>query len=217
MIEELTDFHHYAKLFIGLFAMVDTLAATTTFLALSTGYSAKERANIAAVASGTMLVVFFVFLVFGNAVLDFFGISQGAFMVMGGVVLFLMALDMIRDTDTPEPDAEHQAKLKPWIGVAMTPLAVPLLAGPGAISTVVVFAQAEGSVAHQVVMGLVVLAVVGLTYVSLSMSKNIGRLLGPNGISIFNKIMGMIVMAITIEFVFDGTAMHFPDLTMGHD
>lgn len=100
--------------------------------------------------------------------------------------------------------------------LAIVPLAVPLLSGPGAIATVIVFAGEHDTKAHQWVMAILILLIVVTTYVFLRLGHVVARLVGATGVDVVNKIMGMIVLAIAIEFLYDGFSLHFPGFEANH-
>lgn len=218
---ELLDGQHYLKMFIGLLAMVDPPSSALAFLSVAGGLGHAAQKKVAALSVIVMLAVFYLFMVFGTQVLDFFGISLGAFKVMGGLVLGLLGFEMIRENaedvagSMAGKAADGQAG-KSWVGIAVMPLAMPLLAGPGALSTVILFSGEHDESGHLAVVSLVILAIGVMTWVSFQFANAVSRVMGPTGIVVFNKIMGMLIVAIAVEFVFDGTAMHFPQLVTTH-
>jgi multiple antibiotic resistance protein len=215
MNEELLNINHYMKLFLGLIAMVEPFAASTAFVAMAAPFAARQQALMAAVSALAMLIMMMLFLGLGTAILDFFAISQGAFVTMGGIVLLLTGISMLRDAGTGEADAVADGRS--WVSVAIVPLAIPLLAGPGAISTIIVFSGEHDDPGHQLVIAIVILAVVAVTYAFLRAGRLVARLVGKTGLDVFNKIMGMIVLAIAVEFLYDGFALHFPGFVTIHD
>lgn len=115
------------------------------------------------------------------------------------------------------PENESASEEQSWLSVAIVPVAIPLLAGPGAISTVVVFSGQHSGLEHLLVVGVVILAVTLITYLFLRSGNLVMRVFGKTGIDVINKIMGMIVIAIAVEFLYDGFALHFPEMVTVHE
>ena len=213
---ELLNINEYIKLFVGLFAMADPISVAPVFMGVAAGFSLHERRQMAFISALTMLIVMLVFLFSGTLILDVFGVSLGAFTAMGGVILFFMGLDLMKSNHEDFSSTEKAKHATP-ISVAIVPIAIPLLAGPGTLSTVIVFSARHDSFEHQVVMLIVFCCLSGVTYALLRGARYIGDFIGVTGLVVFNKIMGMIVLAIAIEFLFDGIALHFPSLQTVND
>lgn len=196
--------------FTSVLAIVDPIAVIPTYLVITSGETQDERARTAGRACLAAAVLLSVFAAAGRYIFQLFGITLPAFRIAGGFILWLVAMDMLRGQrttqETPAEIVEGQEK----DDVAITPLAVPMLAGPGAISTVMVLAgQARG-----VSQNVVVYASIALTSVACWLSLRLGdRLmarLGRTGIRIVTRLMGLLLAAIAVQFVITGVrdAMH---------
>ncbi|MGR3815419.1 MAG: MarC family protein [Cognatishimia activa] len=186
--------------FVTLFVIIDPIGLMPIFIAFTPGMSAQQRR---AVAFRSCIIAFFIlalFAFFGEAVLGFVGISMAAFKIAGGVLLFLTALDMLferrqerregRVTEVPDP--------------SVFPLAIPMIAGPGSIATVILLSgQIEGVQGPILILG-VALAVM-LVVVALFMAGNLlERALGDIGINVVTRLLGMLLAALSIQFILDG-------------
>ncbi|NQY59947.1 MarC family protein [Cognatishimia sp.] len=186
--------------FVTLFVIIDPIGLMPIFIAFTPGMSAQQRR---AVAFRSCIIAFFIlalFAFFGEAVLGFVGISMAAFRIAGGVLLFLTALDMLferrqerregRVTEVPDP--------------SVFPLAIPMIAGPGSIATVILLSgQIEGIQGPILILG-VALAVM-LVAVALFMAGNLlERALGDIGINVVTRLLGMLLAALSIQFILDG-------------
>lgn len=199
----------------AVFFVVDPIGMVPIFLAVTTGYSPEKlrrTALRACVVGGAMLLFFGLF---GSVIFTVFGVSLGAFRVAGGLLLLITALDMLnarpaRTRTSPDEAEEGMQKDDP----AIVPLAIPLLAGPGAIATVMVLmSQGDGSINRTV---LPVLAAVLITLVAsyfiLRGASLVQRVLGQSGVAILERVMGLILAAIAVQFIFDGgRALLFPE------
>ncbi|GAB4425793.1 MAG: YchE family NAAT transporter [Anaerolineales bacterium] len=211
---EISNWTEYSKLFIGLFAIAGPLSAVPIFLGLTGNKPVSEKNRVALVAILTFSVTLLVFTYFGEAILEIFGISLAAFRVAGGILLLLSALDMMRSDSSSKPVESSSASSSTAIGIV--PLAIPFLSGPGAISTVIIYASVHEGLEHLLLVSLVILSVALLVYLVFRMAMSMGSLLGDTANLVMNRVMGLIVASIAIEFIFHGLAEHFPDLTILH-
>lgn len=198
----------------AIFFVVDPLSAVPFFLAMTRGDAARRRAT-ALRASATAGFVLAAFALAGSWIFGVLGISLGAFRIAGGVVLLLLALDMIRTQ--PSRTRITEGEVEAGTGkddIAIVPLAMPLLAGPGSIATVVVLmARARsGPWWH----ALPVLAAIAVTaaasYFILAGAARTERVLGRTGLAIFERAAGLLLVAIAVQFMLDGLRESFPAL-----
>lgn len=214
---ELGNWNEYSKIFVALFAMVAPPIIIPLFLGIVSGRSLADKRKIAFAGAIGFGITMWVFIFFGAAVLDVFGISLPAFRIAGGFLLFLIALDMMR-AEPPEDMAKTDSAIaKSAFTAGIVPLAIPILAGPGAISSVVIFTNEHAGFAHQILVSAVILTLVIYLIVILNIIALSEKLIGRNATIIFNKVMGLIICAIAFEFVLDGIAGHFPDLATLHE
>ncbi len=201
----------------ALFFVVDPLAAVPFFLALTRDDDAEARRAIALRASVTAALVLAFFALAGAWIFRLLGISLGAFKIAGGVVLLLLALDMIRTqpSRTRITEGELEAGVEKE-DVAIVPLGMPLLAGPGSIATaVVLMARARSGAWWQVfpVLGAIVVTAVA-SYLILAGAARTERLLGRTGLAILERAAGLLLVAIAIQFVLDGLSESLPGLLL---
>jgi multiple antibiotic resistance protein len=198
-------FTHFLVSLSAVFFVVDPVGVVPIFLAITKGDSEtkmRRTALRACIVAGGLLSFF---AVFGGVIFQVFGVSLAAFRVAGGILLLITSLDMLRarpseTRTTPSEEQEGVAKED----VALVPLAMPLLAGPGAIaSAMVLMSKGESPL-----MGLPVLAAIVLTFVAayfiLSASHLVQRVLKQSGVAILERVMGLILAAIAVQFMADG-------------
>ncbi len=208
------DFFELAKSAFALFAIVDPVGVIPIFLMATQGYSLAQSHQAARVAALTVLGVLTLFIFVGEAVLMFLGIRLAAFSVAGGLLLLLLALSMVQAHVSPQRQTEDEAaEAEEKDSVGAVPLGVPLLAGPGAITHVIVAAgAAQGNVLHQSML-LVPVALVALSvWLAFRAAPMIARKLGKTGIHVVTRLMGLIIAAISIEMIASGLGTLFPGL-----
>jgi multiple antibiotic resistance protein len=190
--------------FGSLFSIVDPFSAVPAFLAL-----AGHKCSIALRAALTCFAVLSIFGVAGTFIFNFFGITIPAFKVAGGILLFGVALEMMRakhsgTRSTPEEESEVRDD------VALIPLGLPLLSGPGAIAAVMVLSGKAANVEARVAVHLAILGIGVASFVVLASAAFMSRALGRTGINIIGRLMGLILAALAIQFVIDGAREAFP-------
>jgi multiple antibiotic resistance protein len=195
----------FAQALVSVFAVVDPVAATALFAAMTLHNSEAERRAMALRASATTGLVLSVFLFFGSALFSLFSITMTAFRIAGGFVVGIMALDLLKATHTGvRSTAEEQTEGLAKEDVSVTPIGVPMLAGPGAISTVMILAsRADGPSAHLTLFGVIALVSLG-AWALLRQASRVTALLGQTGINVIGRLMGLIVLAIAVQFIVDG-------------
>lgn len=191
--------------FTTMFIIIDPPGLTPVFIALTQGMTPQERRAIAiracVVSAGLMLV----FLFLGEAVLAFVGISMDAFRIAGGVLLFLTALEMLfqkrterRHSNAAESQAEQAED------PSVFPLALPLIVGPGAITTIILLAGNADSAIDFAAIAAVLMAILILTLFAFLMAPLIERALGKTGLNIVTRVLGMLLAALAVQFILDG-------------
>lgn len=213
MIEGLRDWNEYVRLLVGLLALINPLTILPIFLTMVHGRSGVEKAHVSTVAALTVLVTLLIFTYLGAALLDLFAITIESFRIAGGILLLLTALEMMR---AKSPTAERQAEAESNLtSLGIVPLGIPLLAGPGAIVTTIVDASALSTLAHKLAVSAVILVVAIVVYVTLRLSAKAGAYMSATAMTIFNRVMGLIIASIAVEFIIGGLAAKFPVLTGG--
>ena len=188
--------------FVTMFVVVDPVGLSPMFVALTQGVPAKERRAIALRACSIAFGLLILFAFFGESVLGFIGISLPAFQIAGGVLLFLTALEMLfqKRAKRREENAETETVNDP----SVFPLAIPLIAGPGAIaSLILITGQNEGAVNLALILGatFAVIVIVMLFFLAASL---IERALGKTGIDVVTRLLGMLLAALSAQFILDG-------------
>jgi MarC family membrane protein len=208
------DILELAKAALALFAIVDPVGVIPMFLLATQGYTLVQSHAAARIAALTVLGVLTLFAFLGEPLLMFFGIRLAAFAVAGGLLLLLLALSMVQARVSPQRQTQDEAaEAEEREAVGVVPLGIPLLAGPGAITHVIVAASAaKGEVLHQTALlipiGLVALSV----WLSFRAAPVISRRLGKTGIHVVTRLMGLIIAAISVEMIADGLGKLFPGL-----
>ena len=199
--------------FVALFALIDPIGNVPLFAAATAGALAKDRAQIALYISLFVLGFLTFFYFSGLALLEFFGISLPAFRIAGGVILFLLGLEMVRDdftanftdvTDQAAGDTRPFARRR--FERMIVPFAMPLLIGPGAISTVVIYAsQAREFGLKGAAVGVGVISAVAVATLACFLATPlISRLLGKIGLTIVVRVLGLILCALAVQFILGG-------------
>lgn len=205
------DFTEYTKIFISLFAIIDPVGIIPIIIAFTAGMSAQKREHVGRVASLTVFGLLLAALLLGEAILSFFGISIHSFRTAGGILLLLMAINMLighKQTFSPDDNADAESTQS----IAIVPLSTPLLAGPGAISTVIVDAHKANSAGHYGAMALVLVALSLTVWLTFLAAPWVSRRLGPIGSTIVTRLMGLLLAAIAVEFIAGGLRGLFPAL-----
>lgn len=204
------DWPEYGKLLVALCALVHPIGAVPIFLSLTETRPA-ERRHIGSVASATVGVILISCVFVGQALLLAFGITIPSFRVAGGLLILFAALAMMH-----MPEQGGRQTLEDGHGstaddsVAIVPLAIPILAGPGAISTVIVYAHKSMALSHHLLICVIIMAVAVSTLVVFRLALGIASLIGPTGMRVFTQIMGLLIAAIGVEFITQGLAAIFP-------
>jgi multiple antibiotic resistance protein len=202
----------YLRFLVTLTAVLDPFLAVPIFLALTASHGPRGRARLARVATITVFVVLAGSALFGERLLVAFGASLDAFRVGGGLVLLLMSLAMLNAEAGGVRQSEEEAKeVESGEVTGVVPLAVPLLAGPGAISTTIIAAQSGGAVHYFGVIACVAL-VCALTWVTLSLAEWIGAAMSTTGLNVATRILGLLLAALAIQTMAEGLRELFPGL-----
>jgi multiple antibiotic resistance protein len=190
--------------FTSLLFIVDPVAVIPTYLVITQGESAEARRRTALRACISAGLLMTVFALAGNSIFRVFGITLPAFRIAGGFILWLVAFDMLRGERTTQESTEEIVEGQEKEDVALTPLAIPMLAGPGAISTVMVLAgQARGAPGYIAVYGSIWLTAI-ICWLTLRAGDRLVVLLGQTGIRVMTRIMGLLLAAVATQFILTG-------------
>ncbi len=205
------DFTEYTKIFISLFAIIDPVGIIPIIIAFTAGMTAQRRERVGRVASISVLMILIAALLLGEAILEFFGISIHSFRTAGGILLLLMSINMLIG-DKPKLSPNESADGDATTSVAIVPLSTPLLAGPGAISTVILDAHKGSHAGHYGAMALVLILLSFTVWVTFLIAPWVSQRLGKIGSNIVTRLMGLLLAAIAVEFIAGGLRGLFPTL-----
>jgi multiple antibiotic resistance protein len=199
-------------IFTSILFIVDPFAVIPTFLAMTVRDSPEQRRVLARRGAWTCAITLIAFALGGSIIFKIFGITIGAFKIAGGALIGLNALDMVQarrsqQRETPVETAEGIQK----DDIGIMPLGVPMLAGPGAISTVMVLALGAKSTAATVTVYVSIVLTSLITYFVLSAASLVERRLGQTGMRILTRLMGLVLSAIAVQFIIDGIKLSFRD------
>lgn len=187
--------------FVTMFVVIDPMGMAPLFVALTQGMSRQRRRAIAIRSCVTGFILLLAFAAFGEKLLGFVGISMPAFRVAGGILLFITALDMLfeRRTKRREDTSEEHGE-----DPSIFPLAIPLIAGPGAIASVILLTGQKPGLAGLGIVAGITLAVLLVVFALFLASGLLERALGKTGITVVTRLLGMLLAALSVQFVLDG-------------
>jgi multiple antibiotic resistance protein len=184
----------FAEAFITLVVIMDPLGSAPIFISLTAGRTPGARRRAALEAAGAAGGVVVVFALFGRLILDYLHVSVESLTIAGGLLLLLVALQMLRGEDMTQPNTAN---------IALVPLATPLLAGPGAIAAVMVLTRRYEDAPGMIGVLLGILAAVVVVAVGLMLADRIARLLHPSVIQLLTRVLGLLLAAIAVQFIVD--------------
>ncbi|MBK7094468.1 MAG: NAAT family transporter [Saprospiraceae bacterium] len=185
------------------FTLINPLGTMPVFMSMTAELSIADRNNTARKASMRSLITIISFAFTGQLLFNFFGISVNSFRVVGGVIFFIMGMDMLQARLGQVKIKDNEVKSY-VTDISITPLAIPMICGPGAITNSIVLMEDANTLAKQIVLIISIVLIMFLTYLILFSSSKLMKLLGQTGINVMMRIMGLIVMVIAVEFFFSG-------------
>ena len=206
------------KIILAFLVLINPFSALTLFLDLTRGYSMMNRRKVARIACLTIFITISFFTVVGETLLKALGISIGSFQLAGGILVFLIALNMMNGEGNPvKPDQEnfdvdHVQDAPPTAAAAVVPLAIPMMIGPGGISTVIIYSSQVSGILQISAILIAGLLISIFCYLALMAAGRISRLLGDTGLNIMSRIMGMLLAAVSIEIIVNALRSLFPVL-----
>lgn len=195
------DLTEYTKFFIAMIAIVDPLAILPVYAQMTADLQWSDKTRLARRVAVATVAALLVALYLGQYILSFFGISIASFRIAGGLLLMIMAFQLIYLPVAEQAEDDGSGSLDTRVVV---PLAIPLLAGPGAFSTVIVFSFRNDTWWHYGLISLCILILGAITWITLHMAGRILRYVSATGIAITVKVMGLIMAAIAVEFIANG-------------
>ncbi len=201
------------KSFTGILSIVNPIGAIPVFIGLTSDWTDRQRNQTANTAALAMTIILLLAAFTGDYILKFFGISLASFQVGGGILLLLIAISMLhakisRAKHTPL-EAEEAEDME---SIGVVPMAIPLLAGPGSISTVILYAHYTHKLQDKVLLAGTIISIGIIVWITLRMAVPIGTKLGATGVNIAVRILGLILAAISVEFMAAGLKGLFPGL-----
>jgi multiple antibiotic resistance protein len=207
------DWAYLFKIGIALFAIVNPIGSVPIFISATDGWEQKQKMRTANVVAVTVFLVLGASALFGEGILDFFSISIPSFQVGGGILILLIAINMLHAKQSHSKQTPEEAKtMEERDVIAIVPLSIPLLAGPGAISSMIIAAQDSTTLGGQLSLLLPISVVAMLIWLTLQLSGYIAGKLGTIGINIVTRLMGLILAAMAVEFIAHGMSGLFPVL-----
>lgn len=193
------------------FTLINPLGTMPIFLTMTTDLSERERRFTAKKASLVSFIIIICFALSGQLLFKFFGISVNSFKIVGGVIFFMMGMDMLQARLSAVKIKKNE--VKNYVNdISITPLAIPMICGPGAITNAIVLMEDASSISKIVILLVSIAVVVLTTYIILLSSSKIIKVIGQTGINVMMRLMGLIVMVIAVEFFFSGLKPIIHDL-----
>jgi len=189
--------------FTSFFTLINPFGTMPIFMTMTADLNQSHRTKTAKKASIVSFITIIIFAFSGQLLFNFFGISVNSFRIVGGVIFFLMGMDMLqaRLGKVKLKDSE----IKTYVNdISVTPLAIPMICGPEALTNAIVMMEDANTIEKKGVLIFAVLVVILLTYLILYSSSKIIKILGETGINVMMRLMGLIVMVIAVEFFFSG-------------
>ena len=195
---------------VSIITLINPVGIIPNYINLIDNFSLEEQREITLKACLVAFLVLIIFAVMGNFIFIFFNLTIYAFKVVGGVLFFRIGLNMLeskisRTKSTPMEEKEAMHK----DDITYTPLGIPLIAGPGAITSVMILSENTSSITEKAIFIVAIFVCILSTYFILSASKKLSKMIGMTGIRIVQRVMGIILMAIAVQFIFDGLYLAF--------
>ncbi len=207
------QWHQFLSFIVSMLAITNPASSLGVFLGMTANKAELERKNIALVATLTIAVVLVVITWTGIPILHLFGISLPAFEITGGLIILLRGMAMLHSKETPTSQtAEELQQGKTRDSIAVVPLAIPIIAGPGAMTTVIIFSQHFPQIVHKIYISIGVLIVALIMGFVLYCSTTISKIVGATGVKIITRIMGLVLAAIAMSMITTGLKEVFPGL-----
>ncbi len=194
----------YIKLLATLFAVVNPISIGPLFLAF-TANQKKDRPHIARITSISAALIMVISAFVGTYILQFFGLTINGFRIAGGLLLLIIALNMFfpKDADARQTDEEIQEAVESK-QIAVVPLAMPLLAGPGTISTIILLSSRYESLSNKAIIASACVLIAFVIWICMLMAPRIGSRIGTTGMNVVTRIMGLVLATLAVDFILNG-------------
>lgn len=202
----MTELYTFALIiFTSFFTLINPLGTMPIFMSMTSTLSDKRRKQTAKKASIVAFATILAFAFSGQLLFEFFGISVNSFRIVGGVIFFAMGWDMLQARLGTIKHTDDESKLDAYVDdIAITPLAIPMICGPGAITNAIILMEDAQDISQKAVLIVMITLVLWLTYLILIGASKITHKLGETGNKVMMRLMGLIVMVIAVEFFFSG-------------
>ncbi len=201
------DWNSFLHIFVPLFAVIDPFAALPLYISLTSGFSKRQKNRVIreSFITSLSLLIFFAFL--GIYILDFMGISIAALMIAGGLLMLVVSFEMVKEGDKPR-STEKKKVIHEEVGdVGIVPLGTPMLAGPGAISLVIILMGKYSSEVPMIILSIfLVLIITALVFWG---AGYIMKVIGEKGSRALTRVMGLLVTAFAVQYILDGISLYF--------
>ncbi len=198
-----------------IFFIVDPLGNIPVFLSVTEGATQEERKRVALRASVATFCILIVFALVGEWILRVFRVTISSFQIAGGILIFIISISMLqarRSRTKTTPEEEHE---RPGEDVSIFPLAIPMMSGPAAITTVMVLINLSKSVSQRILVLVAILLTCVSSYVILRESRHLLNILGKTGLNVLARLMGLLLAVISVQFVIDGLKQVIHEIMAG--
>lgn len=209
----MSEVTYYVKVFIAIIVLVNPMEGIPLFLSRTGDLSQQQKISIARKTSIAVFIILITALFLGRYLLEIFGIGIPAFTLAGGVIIFLVSLDMVLgksntgDKDIPKDPTQNPSD------IAVVPLAMPLLAGPGAISGVILYGSKSNGIEEDIILAGIVFLIAVAVALSLNAASRMQKVLNETAINVMTKVTGLLVAAIAVQLIFSGLQQMIPSLS----
>ena len=197
---------------LSLITLINPVGIIPTYLNIIVNFEKKEQREITFKACIVAFILLIIFAIMGTFIFSFFNLTIYAFKIVGGVLFFRIGLNMVeskisRTKSTPQEEKEAMHK----DDITYTPLGIPLIAGPGAITSVMILSENVVTISEKILFVLAIAICIIITYIILTASKKMSQMIGTTGIRVIQRVMGIILMAIAVQLIFNGLQLAFED------
>ncbi len=204
------------KFFLAFVVLINPFAALSLFIEITKHGTASQKRKVALISAVALFITILIFTLVGDNLLKALGISLGSFRVAGGLLVLLIAIGMMNGSgNTAKPSTEkHELDNVVFNGVAsaVVPLTIPMVIGPGGISTVIIYSAGAKGFVEMLAIIITGLILSIMTYISFMMASQVSRFLGETGLNVLNRVMGMLLAAVAVEIIVAGLRGIFPQL-----
>lgn len=208
----MSEVTYYIKVFIAIIVLINPIEGISLFLTKTGNETKDAKILIAKKTSIAVFIILITSLFLGRYLLELFGIGIPSFTLAGGIIIFLIALDMVLGKSNSGEKSLPSGLQDASADIAIVPLAIPLLAGPGAISSVILYGSLSTGIIEDIILSVIVVLVAIAVWISLNAATRMGKALNQTGVRVLTKISGLLVAAIAIELIVSGLKQLIPSL-----